>query len=94
MQDLTGEYEAFLYDGTSRGDVVMRVGVECFGTAPADRRGLEDRFVARFLKYKKDLARQYEDGTFAIMFTFAGPGGLELHTLKGRPKRLIDRRPG
>jgi len=94
MQDLTGEYEAFLYDGKSRGDVVMRVGLECSGPAPTDRRDIEDRFVARFLKYKRDLARHYEDGTFAITFTFAGPSGLELHTLKGRPKRLIDRRPG
>ena len=25
-------------------------------------------------------------------FNFTGPGGLELHKLKGRPQRLVDRR--
>lgn len=51
MQDLTGEYEAFLYDGASPGKVVMRVNVECFDPATCDKRQIEDTFVERFLKF-------------------------------------------
>ncbi|MCX6682604.1 MAG: coenzyme F390 synthetase [Methanoregula sp.] len=92
MQELTGEYEAFLYDGASPGKVVMRVNVECFDPATCDKRHIEDTFVERFLKFKKMLAQHYADRTFSIVFDFVGMGGLEFHKLKGRPKRLVDRR--
>jgi len=92
MQYLTGEYEAFLYDGPSPGDVVMRVSVECNDPDRIDRRLVEDRFTERFLKYKPGLARHAEDRTFSIVFRYTQPGGLELQKLPGRPKRLVDRR--
>ena len=92
MQYLTGEYEAFLYDGTSPGDVVMRVSVECHDPDRIDRRLVEDRFTERFLRYKPGLAHHAEDRTFSIVFRYKKPGGLELQKLPGRPKRLVDRR--
>jgi coenzyme F390 synthetase len=92
MQYLTGEYEAFLYDGTSPGDVVMRVSVECHDPDRIDRQLVEDRFTERFLRYKPGLARHTGDGTFSIVFRYTQPGGLELQKLPGRPKRLVDRR--
>jgi coenzyme F390 synthetase len=94
MQYLTGEYEAFLYDGESHGDVVMRVSVECHDPDHCDRRLVVDRFTERFLKYKPGLARHAEDHTFSIVFNYTRPGGLELQKLSGRPKRIVDRRSG
>jgi phenylacetate-coenzyme A ligase PaaK-like adenylate-forming protein len=94
MHDCTGEYEAFLYDGEPQGSVVMQVGLECFDPATADKNGIADRFVARFLKHRQDLARHHADGTFTIIVTYTGPGGLELHHVRGRPRRLVDRRGG
>ena len=94
MQYLTGEYEAFLYDGESHDEVVMRVSVECHNPDECDKRLIEERFAERFLKYKPGLARHFEDSTFSILLNFTGPGGLELHTLKGRPKRFVDHRAG
>jgi coenzyme F390 synthetase len=94
MQYLNGEYEAFVSDGDSPGKVVMRVRVECTDPETADRGLIEDRFIARFLKTKKNLLPHHEDGTFSMLFSFVQPGGLELHKLKGRPKRLADRRSG
>lgn len=92
MQYLTGEYEAFLYEGKSHNDVVMRVSLECMDPEKSDRQLITDRFIERFLKYKYELAHHCDDGTFSIVFNFVGPNGLELHKIKGRPKRLVDRR--
>ena len=92
MQFLNGEYEAFLYDGGSPGDVVMRVSVECTDPETVDRRRVEEQFIGRFLKNKKNLVSSYEDKTFSVLFNFVRPGELGLHKLKGRPKRFVDRR--
>jgi coenzyme F390 synthetase len=95
MEFLTGEYEAFLYNGDAPGDVLMRVSLECFDPDRCDRHAIEERFVTRFLRYKSLIAEHYQDESFHILFNFTGPGGLELHRIKGRPKRLVDRRePG
>jgi coenzyme F390 synthetase len=94
MQYLTGEYEAFLYDGESPDDVVMRVSVECTDPDTCDRRLVEDRFIERFFLHKRGLAASFDDRSFSILFNFTIPGGLELHRLKGRPRRLVDRRAG
>ena len=45
MEYLTGEYEAFLYDGESHDEVLMRVSVECFDPDHCDRQRIEDRFT-------------------------------------------------
>jgi phenylacetate-coenzyme A ligase PaaK-like adenylate-forming protein len=92
MQYLTGEYEAFLYDGKSKGEVVMRVSVECNDPEHCDKRLIKSTFTERFLRFKKGLQQYVADQTFSIVFKFVGNGELELYRLKGRPKRLVDRR--
>jgi coenzyme F390 synthetase len=92
MEYLTGEYEAFIHTGDARNEVVLRISVECIDVERCDRRMVEDAIISRFLKYKPGLAHEYHEGNLKILLTFTGPGGLELSRLKGRPKRLIDRR--
>jgi coenzyme F390 synthetase len=92
MEYLTGEYEAFLYDGEQPGEAVLRVSLECFDQDRCNKKLVEDQFIDRFLKHKPGLAHHYHEGNFPVIFNFCGPGGLELHRLKGRPKRLVDRR--
>jgi coenzyme F390 synthetase len=92
MEYLTGEYEASIYDGESPGEVVLRISVECLNPDRCDRRLVEDQLTGCFLKNKPGLAGQYHDGNLKILLNFTGPGGLGLNTLKGRPKRLVDRR--
>jgi coenzyme F390 synthetase len=92
MEFLNGEYEAFVYDGETPGEVVMRVGVEAADPEHADRRLIESSFTERLLRSHRTLADHFEDRSFSIVFNFVGNGELELHKLKGRPKRLVDRR--
>ena len=92
MQFLNGEYESFVSDGGSPGNVIMQVSVECTDPETADRRLIEDQFIGQFLKNKRNLVPHYEDKTFSVRFTYVLPGELELHKLRGRQKRLIDRR--
>ncbi len=92
MEYLTGEYEAFLYGGDDEGETVMRVSVECFDPQRSDRKVVEENFLKAFFQYKPRLAEAYAENSFKIIFNFIGPGGLELYQVKGRPKRLVDRR--
>lgn len=92
MDYLTGEYEAFIHDGDAPGEVALRISVECLDSDQCDRKLVEDHIIGNFLKHKPGLADQYHDGYLKIPVTFTMPGGLELHSLKGRPKRLVDRR--
>jgi len=92
MEYLTGEYEAFVYDGDQPNETVLRVSLECFVPDKCDRRLVQEHFIARFLKHKQGLSALYHDGAFPIVFNFTGPGGLEFAKLRGRPKRLVDRR--
>jgi phenylacetate-coenzyme A ligase PaaK-like adenylate-forming protein len=92
MEYLTGEYETFIYDGDTLDEVVLGISVECIDPDRCDRRLVEDQLIGRFLKYKTGLASQYHSGKLKIHINFTGPGELELHTLKGRPKRIVDRR--
>ena len=92
MEYLTGEYEAFIDDGEFPGEVVLRISVECLDPDRCDRKLVQDTLTGRFLKYKPGLASQYSDGNLKILVKFTRPGGLELHRMKGRPKRLVDRR--
>ncbi len=93
MQFLNGEYEAFITGAESQNEIVMKVRIEAIDLNPANRRAIEDRFVERFLKHRHELAQYYADHRFSIVFDFVGAGELELHGIKGRPKRLVDRRP-
>jgi phenylacetate-coenzyme A ligase PaaK-like adenylate-forming protein len=92
MQFLNGEYEAFISGSEFQNEIVMKVRVEATDLDSTNRRVIEDRFVERFLKYRRDLAQRYTDRQFNIVFDFVGAGELDLHRLKGRPKRLVDRR--
>jgi phenylacetate-coenzyme A ligase PaaK-like adenylate-forming protein len=92
MEYLTGEHEAFIYDGESPDEAVLRISVECLDPDRCDRRLVEDKLTGRLLKYKPGLAGQYHDGNLKIFVNFTRPGELELYSLKGRPKRLVDRR--
>jgi phenylacetate-coenzyme A ligase PaaK-like adenylate-forming protein len=92
MEYLTGEYEAFLYGGEDEGEITMRVSVECKDPEKRGKKVVEENFVKAFLQHKPRLAQAYDDNTFKIIFNFTGPEGLELYRVKGRPKRLVDRR--
>ena len=92
MEHLTGEYEAFVYDGDAPNETILRVSVECLFPDQCDRRLVEEHFVARFLKHKPGLEAQYHDGALQVLFNFTGPAGLEIFKIRGRPKRLVDRR--
>ncbi len=92
MAYITGEYEAGLHDGDRPEEAVLRVNLECYDPDHCDRTLVEDRFVSRFLKYKSLIAEHYHEGSFRIALNFTGPRGLDFYTMKGRPKRLVDRR--
>jgi len=90
MEYLTGEYEAFLYGG--EGETIMRITMECLDQHKCDRKMVEENFLRSFFKYKPNLAEAYASDTFKITINFVGPWELELYTVKGRPKRIVDRR--
>lgn len=92
MKYLTGEYEAFLYGGEHDDEVVLRVSMEAFDPEHCDRKSITDAFLAGFLKHRPRLAAAYADGGFIIDFNITPPGALEFYRIKGRPKRLVDRR--
>jgi len=92
MQFLNGEFEAFVSEGTSRDEIVLKVNVESSELDQGNRRLIENRVIERLLKHRSGLAQRYADQQFSVVVNFVGEGNLELHTLKGRPKRLVDRR--
>lgn len=73
-------------------ETLMRVSVECLDREKCDRRAVEENFLRAFFRYKPGLEQAYADGIFKIIFNFAGLRDLELFRIKGRPKRLVDRR--
>jgi phenylacetate-coenzyme A ligase PaaK-like adenylate-forming protein len=92
MSYLTGEYEAFLYGEEEEGETVLRISMECENPESCDRAFIKENFFHTFFRYKPTLSRAYEEGIFKIELNFTGPMGLELSKIKGRPKRLVDRR--
>jgi phenylacetate-coenzyme A ligase PaaK-like adenylate-forming protein len=92
MQDLTGEYEAFLYGGGDQGETVLRVSMECRDPNTADKTGIKERFLATLLSRRTAIREAVDDLQVSILFNFTSPGDLELATLKGRPRRFVDRR--
>lgn len=90
MEYLTGEYEAFLYGDEEEN--VMRVSLECLDREKCDRDLVEENFKRTFFQYKPGLAKANSEDSFKIIFNFTDPGGLEFYQIKGRPKRLVDRR--
>jgi coenzyme F390 synthetase len=92
MNYLTGEYEAFLYGEEEGGETILRISMECGNPETCDRALIKENFISSFFKYKPSLSRVYEEGIFKIEFNFTNTLGLELSRIKGRPKRLVDRR--
>ena len=90
MDCLTGEYEAFLYGDDD--ETTLRVRMECRDPESCDKDMVEDNFIRTFLKYKPGLQQAYIDGNFNMIFDFTKSEGLEFYRIKGRPKRLVDRR--
>lgn len=90
MEYLTGEYEAFLYGNEM--ETTMRVSIECKDPADCDEGMISENFLKSFFKFKHDLQQAYAEGTFNVIFNFTGPEGLEFYKIKGRPRRLVDRR--
>lgn len=91
MADLNGEYEAFLY-GEGDAGAVLRIGLECRDPGACDRTAIQDRVVETLAAHNPLLGAMRAGGELRILFAFTGPGGLELHQIRGRPKRLVDRR--
>ncbi|MDD1710480.1 MAG: coenzyme F390 synthetase, partial [Methanoregulaceae archaeon] len=92
MEYLTGEYEAFVYEGEETSDTVLRVSIETNNDITVSEKALVmENFKRSFYRYKTGLSHLSGD-TFSLVFSFAEPGGLELSRIKGRPKRLVDRR--
>jgi hypothetical protein len=56
-----------------------------------ERELVMENFKKSFYRYKTALSHLSGD-TFSLEFSFAEPGGLDLSQIKGRPKRLVDRR--
>jgi coenzyme F390 synthetase len=92
LDQITGEYEAFLYDGERPGESVLRVSLECHDPALCNRRRISDIFTTEFTRNKPGLSILLDEGSLSIIFNLVGPGELELFRLRGRPKRLVDRR--
>ncbi len=92
MEYLTGEYEAFLYGGDDEGETTLRVSMECSDMEKCEQELIKENFLHSFFQYKKGLEDSYIDGSLNILFNYERPGDLEFYRIKGRPKRIVDRR--
>jgi coenzyme F390 synthetase len=90
MEDLSGEYEAFLYGNPESS--ILEVHLECDNPVACDREHVEENFRKGFFAMKPGLSDMYKEDIFQISFHFLPPGALELYKAPGRPKRLVDRR--
>ncbi len=91
MEFLTGEYEAFVY-GDEEHENVLRISVETLDLKGVSCTSIQDTIIDSFLKEKKELEPMYADESLQIIINCVGPSGLELYHVRGRPKRLVDRR--
>lgn len=92
MEYLTGEYETFLYGDEDEGEVTMRVSLECQDISNCEEELVKENFIKSFFKYKPLLYDAYSEGILNMVFNFTEPGNLEFYKIKGRPKRIVDRR--
>ena len=94
MEYLTGDYEAFLHNGEKEGATDLRVTMECIDPDKTDRDGIQDRFIRGFIGRNPFLKKAHDTGLLTFSISFACIGTLEHQTLKGRPRRMVDRRTG
>ncbi|MGL4669905.1 MAG: coenzyme F390 synthetase [Methanobacteriaceae archaeon] len=90
MDYLTGEYESIIYGDENEN--TLRVSMECNNVGDSNKDLIEDNFLKSFLNHDDYLKETYYNGEFEILFNFVEKGELEFYKVKGRPKRLIDRR--
>lgn len=90
MEYLTGEYESFLYGNETEN--TLRISVEYKDYPNLNKKIVENNFLSSFLRKNNDLKEKYYNDEFEIIFNFLKKGKLEFYKIKGRPKRLIDRR--
>lgn len=91
MDYLTGEYEAFLYED-EEGVSILKVSLECIDPENCDSSVIEDNFLKGFLSTITGTKGLYDDGNLDVDIKLMGSRELELYKLKGRAKRVIDRR--
>jgi len=91
LGSLTGEYEAFIY-GDEESEITLRVSVEAEDRDACNVRDISQTITENLLTHLPALSGSYADDVFRIAVNITGPGGLELHQVRGRPKRLVDRR--
>ncbi len=89
MEYLTGEYEAFIYGDDN--EVTLRLTVECNNSRECEKEIIKENFLTTFLT-NPELYEAYQEEYFNILFNFIGPEDLEFYKIKGRTKRLVDRR--
>ncbi len=92
MEYLTGDYEALLHNGDREGSTEMQVTLECMDPDRTDREGISSRFIEGFLGRNPYLRAAHDGGLLTFSFTFACLGSLEHQKMKGRPRRVADRR--
>lgn len=92
MEYLTGEYEAFLYQGERDDETILRVTMECERKEGCGSDLITENFQKAFFRGKPGLFDAHKEGSFKLLFNFTESGGLELYKTLGRPKRLVDRR--
>jgi phenylacetate-coenzyme A ligase PaaK-like adenylate-forming protein len=90
MEYLSGEYEAFLYEGDT-GNTIIQINAECL-TEKCDSDLIEDNFVKAFFEFKPPLLDAYQEGGLEILFSFRNLEDMEFSKARGRPKRVTDRR--
>ncbi|AKB85126.1 coenzyme F390 synthetase [Methanococcoides methylutens MM1] len=91
MDYLTGEYEAFLYED-EEGVSILKVSLECIDPEKCDRSVIEENFLKGFLSTITGTRGLYNDGNLDVDIKLMGSRELELYKLKGRAKRVVDRR--
>ncbi len=95
MEYVSGEYEAFLMDDPVLDDgVVLRVNLERKDGVKGDVGVVEENFLKGFFKFKPKLKQDCFDGRFKVEVNLLGQKGLGIFKLKGRPKRVVDKRVG
>ncbi|MBT8507648.1 coenzyme F390 synthetase [Methanomicrobiaceae archaeon CYW5] len=92
MEYLSGEYEAFVYFDPDEGRAILRVSLESHDPDRCNRNLVKENFMQALFREKPALARLHSEGELEFVYNFSNEGDLELYRLKGRPKRLVDRR--
>lgn len=91
MDYLTGEYEAFLSEN-DEGASILNVSVECQDLDHSDLDSIEEHFLNGFLSKVTGTKNLYDNGELVVEIELKDQNMLDIYKLKGRPKRLIDKR--